>query len=70
MTSKVDISILRSGVRSSKMCFIDVFVHKQLGNDKYIVGDGKHNLVLDIEANPEQGKELTVGKCYRLVLLN
>ena len=67
MTSKVDVATLRAGKTTSKLIFIDVHVYKHLSCDKYIVGDGKHNLVLDVEQNPEQGKDLAVGKCYRLV---
>lgn len=66
MSLKTDIETLRSG-QTPRICFLDIFVHKILDENVFIVSDGMENILLDISSNAEQGKDLAVNKCFRLM---
>jgi hypothetical protein len=49
-----------------KVCYVDVFVHKALSPDAFVVGDKSDNVVLDLSSKPEFGKDVGPGRCFRL----
>jgi hypothetical protein len=53
-------------VAGKKVVFVDVYVHKALSEDVYIVGDNSTTVKLDLTSKPEFTKDVSVGKCYRL----
>ena len=66
MSTKTDIETLRAG-EAPRICYLDIFVHKIVDENTFIVSDGVENILLDITGNQEQGKDLAVSKCFRVM---
>jgi RNA polymerase subunit RPABC4/transcription elongation factor Spt4 len=64
---KVDLAALRASKVKGNLYFVEIFVHKQLSETCFVVGDPQTNMLLDITNNPDQGKEFAPGKCFRLI---
>ena len=58
-----DVSAVKAG---KKVCYVDVFVHKQLATDLFVVGDNTASIIMDLTDKPEFGKHVSSGKCFRL----
>jgi hypothetical protein len=59
-------SDLKQVKKGDKVLYVDVFVHKALSPDVFVVGDKSDAVLLDISAKPEFGKDVSVGKCFGL----
>ena len=57
-------ALLNNEVRG-KLWILDLYIHKALSEDVFIVSDGRQNILLDISACPDVSKDLVVGKCFR-----
>ena len=60
-SGKSDLSDLK---HDKKLCFIDIFVHKVLSNDHFVVSDNSDAVILDVSNKAELSKTLAAEKCF------
>ena len=58
-----DIKGLKNG---KKLLYLDVYVHKVVTDDTFVVGDKSDHILLDLSKKPEFTKQVAAGKCIRI----
>ena len=58
-----DLKGLKAG---DELSYLDIFVHKSLAEDAFVVGDSTDSIVMDLSEKPEFTKQVSPGKCFRL----
>ena len=58
---------IKSARKGTPPLIMEVFVHKALDSDVFLVGDKSGHIPLSIEEDPTKGKNLKIGNFYRLI---
>ena len=64
MVCQGDVKALKAG---GKLAYVDVYVHKFLADDVFVVGDKSATTLLNLSSKVESTKCVKQGKCYRLI---